>query len=157
MNNIKITYFGVFFAGKYFLVLNPLPMRLLLSFIFLWGSITHSFAQVADNENIADEVEKIFLKADYVRLGKLFAPTIHLDLLKYTGQWSSTQSMYIVKEFFDNHPVKSFEVLQFGTNMSNNTFLAGVYKTKSATFDVYIVFKEENGKLYIYKLNIREQ
>jgi len=99
----------------------------------------------------------VFSKADHVRLGKIFASTVQLDLLKYTGQWSSTQAMYIVKEFFDNHPVKSFEVLQFGTNLSNNTFLAGVYKTKSATFDVYIVFKEENSKLYVYKLNIKEQ
>jgi len=132
-------------------------MRLLLSFIFLWGSITHSFSQVADNENVASDIEKVFLKADYIHLGKIFASTVQLDLLKYTGQWSSTQSMYIVKEFFDNHPVKSFEVLQFGTNMSNNTFLAGVYHSETTIFDVYIVFKEEVGKLYVYKLNIREQ
>jgi hypothetical protein len=132
-------------------------MRLLLSFIFLWGSIANTFSQVTDNENVASDIEKVFSKADHVRLGKIFASTVQLDLLKYTGQWSSTQAMYIVKEFFDNHPVKSFEVLQFGTNLSNNTFLAGVYKTKSATFDVYIVFKEENSKLYVYKLNIKEQ
>jgi hypothetical protein len=132
-------------------------MRLLLSFIFLWGSIANSFSQVADNGNVANDIEKIFMKADHVRLGKIFASTVQLDLLKYTGQWSSTQAMYIVKEFFDNYPVKSFEVIQFGTNMSNNNFLAGVYKTGSAIFDVYIVFKEENSKLYVYKLNIKEQ
>jgi hypothetical protein len=132
-------------------------MRLLLSFVFLWGSIASSFSQVADNENIANDMEKIFMKADHIRLGKIFASTVHLDLLKYTGQWSSNQAMYIVKEFFETYPVKSFEVLQSGTNMSNNNFLAGVYKTESAIFDVYIVFKEENGKLYVYKLNIKEQ
>jgi hypothetical protein len=132
-------------------------MRLFLSFVFLWGSVAYSFSQVTDNENVSKEIESIFLKADHVRLGKIFSSTVQLDLLKYTGQWSSTQAMYIVKEFFDNYPVKSFEVLQFGTNKSNNKFLAGVYTSGSAIFDVYIVFKEENGKLYVYKLNIKEQ
>ena len=136
---------------------NLLLMRLLLSFIFLCGSLTQSFSQVTDNENVANDIEKIFLKADHIRLGKIFASTVQLDLLKYTGQWSSTQAMYIVKEFFDNHPVKSFEVLQFGTNKSNNTFLAGVYRSETTIFDIYVVFKEEVGKLYVYKLNIREQ
>ena len=132
-------------------------MKLLLSFIFLCGSLTQSFSQVTDNENVANDIEKVFLKADHIHLGRIFASTVKLDLPKYTGQWSSTQAMYIVKDFFDNQPVKSFEVLQFGTNMLNNTFLAGVYQSETAVFDVYIVFKEEVGKLYVYKLNIREQ
>ena len=132
-------------------------MRLFLSFVFLWGGITHSFSQVTDNECIVKDIESIFLKTDHIRLGKIFTSTVQLDLPKYTGQWSSTQAMYIVKEFFDNHPVKFFEVIQFGTNKSNNTFLAGVYKTESVIFDIYIVFKEENSKICVYKLNIREQ
>ena len=133
-------------------------MKLFLSFIFLWGSLTGSFSQDVQNETIADDVEQIFLKSDHLRLGKMFASTVQLDLLKNTGQWSSTQAMYVVKEFFENYPVKSFDVLQFGKNKSNNTFLAGVYTTvESAIFDVYIVFKEENSKLCVYKLNIKEQ
>ena len=132
-------------------------MRLLLSFIFLWGSLTHSFSQGVDNENIVGDIEKVFLKADHLRLGKIFASTVHLDLLKYTGQWSSTQAMYIVKEFFESYPVKSFEVIQSGINRTNNAFLAGIYTSGSLIFDVYIVFKEEAGKQFVYKLNIKEQ
>jgi hypothetical protein len=132
-------------------------MRLFLSFVFLWGSMAYSFSQVADNENVSNEIESVFFFVVHVRLGKIFSSSLQLDLLKYTGQWSSTQAMYIVKEFFDNYPVKSFEVLQFGTNKTNNKFLAGVYASGSVIFDVYIVFKEENGKLYVYKLNIKEQ
>ena len=131
-------------------------MKLFLSFVFLWVSITSSVAQKSDNESIVNAIEKIFSKSDHISLGKMCTSTVQLDLPKHTGQWSSTQAMYIVKEFFDNYPVKSFEVLQFGTNLSNNTFLAGVYKTLAAVFDVYIVFKEENNKLCVYKLNIRE-
>ena len=132
-------------------------MRVFLLFIFLWGSLAYSFSQVIDNKDVADDVEKVFLKADHIHLGKMLASTVHLDLLKYTGQWSSTQTMYIVKEFFDTNPVKSFTVLQFGTNKTNNTFLAGLYTSESTIFDVYIVFKEENGKMCVYKLNIKEQ
>jgi len=133
-------------------------MRLFLSFIILWGSLTVSFSQDIHNETVADDIEQIFLKADHVRLGRMFASTVQLELLKNTGQWSSTQAMYIVKEFFDNHPVKSFEVLQFGTNKSNNTFLAGLYTTESAIFDVYVVLrKDESGKLCVSKLNVKEQ
>lgn len=135
-----------------------MPMRLFLLFIFLWCGSISAFSQDAHNETIADDVEQIFLKGDHIRLGKMFASTVQLELLKNTGQWSSSQAMYVVKEFFENHPVKSFEVLQFGTTKSNNAFFAGVYKTESATFDLYIVFrKDENGKLYIHKLNIKEQ
>jgi len=132
-------------------------MKFFLSFIFLWGSIVHSVAQSNDNEDIKNAVETVFSKADHIRLGKMFTSTVQLDLPKYTGQWSSSQAMYIVKEFFDNYPIKSFETLQFGTNKSNNTFFAGIYKTETAIFDIYIVFKEENSKLCVYKLNIREQ
>jgi len=119
--------------------------------------VTSSVAQSNDIESVADDIEKIFSTSDHISFGKMFASTVQLDLPKYTGQWSSSQSMYIVKEFFDSYPVKSFEVLQFGNNRSNNAFLAGIYKTESTTFDVYIVFKEENNKLQVYKLNIREQ
>ena len=132
-------------------------MKLFLSFVFLWMGITDFVVQSNENEAIINSIEKIFSKSDHISLNKMFASTIQLDLPKYTGQWSSIQAMYIVKEFFDNYPVKSFEVLQFGTNMSKNTFLAGEYKSESVTFDVYIVLKEENSKLCIYKLNIREQ
>jgi hypothetical protein len=132
-------------------------MKLFLSFVFLWISIASSVAQEDDNENVVNVIEKIFSKSDHLSLGKMFASTVQLDLPKHTGQWSSIQAMYIVKDFFDNYPVSFFEVLQFGTNMSNNTFLAGTYTTETAIFDVYIVFKEENNKFYVYKLNIREQ
>jgi len=132
-------------------------MRVCLLFVFLWVGITSSVAQSNDIESVADDVEKIFSTSDHISFGKIFASTVQLDLPKYTGQWSSSQSMYIIKEFFDNYPVKSFEVLQFGNNRTNNAFLAGVYKTGTAIFDVYIVFKEENSKLWVYKLNIREQ
>ena len=132
-------------------------MRACLLFVFLWMGVTSSVAQSNDIESVADDVEKIFSTSDHISFGKMFASTVQLDLPKYTGQWSSSQSMYIVKEFFDSYPVKSFEVLQFGNNRSNNAFLAGIYKTESTTFDVYIVFKEENNKLLVYKLNIREQ
>jgi len=126
-------------------------------FVFLWMGLTGFVAQDSDKESIANDIETIFSTSDHISFGKMFASTVQLDLPKYTGQWSSSQSMYIVKEFFDNYPVKSFEVIQFGTNRSKNTFLAGIYKTETATFDVYIVFKEENSKLCVYKLNIREQ
>jgi len=132
-------------------------MKLFLSFLFLWVSITGSVAQEVENEAMSDAIEKMFSKSDYLSLGKIFATTVQLELPKHTGQWSSVQTMYIVKEFFETFPVKFFEVLQFGTNMSNNTFLAGTYITETVIFDVYIVFKEENSKLCVYKLNIREQ
>jgi len=132
-------------------------MKLFLSFIFFLVSISVTFAQEGDSENVSDAIERIFSKSDHLTLGKMFSTTVHLDLPKHTGQWSSTQAMYMVKEFFDNNPIKLFEVLQYGTNMSNNTFLAGTYTTITTIFDVYIVFKEENNKLCVYKLNIREQ
>jgi hypothetical protein len=125
--------------------------------MFLWGSLTGIAVQTDDNESVKNEIEKIFSEADHLSLGKMLASTVQLDLPKNTGQWSSTQAMYIVKKFFDDFPVKFFEVLQFGVNKSNNTYLAGTYTSETATFDVYIVFKEENNKLCIYKLNIREQ
>ncbi|MCL2041744.1 MAG: DUF4783 domain-containing protein [Bacteroidales bacterium] len=126
-------------------------------FLFLWMNLTGFVAQNSDNEVISNDIETIFSTSDHISFGKIFASTVQLDLPKYTGQWSSSQSMYIVKEFFENYPVKSFEVIQFGTNRSKNTFLAGIYKTETTTFDVYIVFKEESSKLCVYKLNIREQ
>jgi hypothetical protein len=132
-------------------------MRLFLLFVFLWSGKPDATDRSPNSENLAEVIENIFLKADHVSLGKMLASTVQLDLPKNNGQWSSAQAMYLVKEFFDNHPIVSFEILEFGENKSNNTFLAAVYTTESAAFDVYIVFKEENNKTCVYKLNIREQ
>jgi hypothetical protein len=70
---------------------------------------------------------------------------ISIALPDKTGTYSKTQGIMILRDFFANNSVRSFEVRHKGDN-SGNQFCIGVLHTRSGDYRTTVFMKTKNGR-----------
>jgi hypothetical protein len=112
--------------------------------VFL-GLIMVSFTTQPSN---LDEVIGALKDGKASDLGKYMDDNVEISLPDKSNSYSRAQAVLILKDFFDNNEVKSFEVKHKG-EQNGGQFCVGTLQTKSGNYRTTIFMKTKTGKDYI--------
>lgn len=81
-------------------------------------------------------------------MGKYMDENVEITLPDKSNSYSKAQAVLVLKDFFDNNEVKSFEVKHKG-DQNGGQFCVGTLQTKSGSYRTTIFMKTIGGKDYI--------
>ena len=81
-------------------------------------------------------------------LGKYMDDNVEISLPDKSNNYSKAQAVLVLKDFFDNNEVKSFEVKHKG-DQNGGQYCVGTLQTKSGNYRTTVFMKTKNGKDYI--------
>ncbi len=105
------------------------------------------------NTNL-DEVIGALKDGKAAELGKYMDDNIEVTLPDKSNNYSKAQAVLVLKDFFDNNEVKSFEVKHKG-DQNGGQFCVGTLQTKSGNYRTTIFMKTKTGKDYIKTLRFQ--
>jgi hypothetical protein len=101
-----------------------------------------SFAQRSTN---IDAVIGALRSGNATELSSYFDENVELTLPDQSDSYSKAQAALILKDFFSNNGVKSFDVKHKGDN-GGGQFCIGTLQTKSGNFRTTVFMKVKNNK-----------
>jgi hypothetical protein len=87
-------------------------------------------------------------------LGKYLDENVEITLPDKSNSYSKAQAILILKDFFDNNEVKTFEVKHKG-DQNGGQFCVGTLQTKSGNYRTTIFMKTASGKDFIKTLRFQ--
>lgn len=128
-------------------------LKKLLPVLILFFSITMAGAQTSP---LPAEVVSAVKKGDAMALKPYLNSKVELLLPGESGVYSQEQAHFVIKSFFKNNKVNSFQVLHHGTRQ-NATFAIGEYKCSNDKFRIYFLVKTTDDQKLIHQIRIEKQ
>jgi hypothetical protein len=130
--------------------------QLLPFFVFLLVfGLSH--AQSEKKEPLPAKVVEAVKQGDISKLSPFLNDKIELVLPGESGIFSKEQAHFILRNFFKDNKVTSFQILHHGARQ-NATFAIGEYKCTNEQFRMYFLVKTtEDGKSLIHQIRIEKQ
>jgi hypothetical protein len=127
-------------------------MKTLLSFLMLASIITlSSFAQ---KSNSIDAVIGALRSGNATELSGYFGENVELTLPDQSDSYSKAQAVLILKDFFNNNGVKSFEVKHKG-DQSGGQFCIGTLQTRTGNFRTTVFMKNKNNREIVKEIRFQ--
>ncbi|HMG67325.1 MAG TPA: DUF4783 domain-containing protein [Chitinophagaceae bacterium] len=101
----------------------------------------------AQNSNL-DEVIGALKDGKAAELGKYMDENVEVTLPDKSNSYSKAQAVLVLKDFFDNNEVKSFEVKHKG-DQNGGQYCVGTLQTKSGNYRTTVFMKTKDGKDFI--------
>ena len=101
----------------------------------------------AQNSNL-DEVIGALKDGKAAELGKYMDENVEVTLPDKSNNYSKAQAVLVLKDFFDNNEVKSFEVKHKG-DQNGGQYCVGTLQTKSGNYRTTVFMKTKDGKDFI--------
>jgi len=95
-----------------------------------------------------DEVIGALKDGKATELGKYMDDNVEISLPDKSNNYSKAQAILVLKDFFDNNEVKSFEVKHKG-DQNGGQYCVGTLQTKSGNYRTTVFMKTKTGKDYI--------
>ncbi|TMI92078.1 MAG: DUF4783 domain-containing protein [Bacteroidetes bacterium] len=95
-----------------------------------------------------DEVIGALKDGKASELGKYMDDNVEISLPDKSNNYSKAQAILVLKDFFDNNEVKSFEVKHKG-DQNGGQYCVGTLQTKSGNYRTTVFMKTKTGKDYI--------
>ena len=92
-----------------------------------------------------DEVIGALRSGNATTLSNYFDETVDLTLPDQSDNYSKAQALLILKDFFNNNGVKTFDVKHKGDN-GGEPFCIGTLQTRSGNFRTTVYMKIRSGK-----------
>ena len=119
-------------------------------FTFLIATFILPCMSFVSTEEI-DDVVSALNKGDAATMAKFFDNNVEISVLGKTGTYNTKQAESILKDFFDNNPIESFEMLHKGEN-NGATYCTGNLKTKNGVYRTTVFMKIKGDKNAIQTL-----
>jgi hypothetical protein len=103
------------------------------------------------NGQLIDEVITSLKSGKAEQLSSLFDNTIEIGLPESNNSYSKNQATAVIKDFFVQHQVKSFELLHKGEN-GGSQFCIGMLNTKNGSFRTTIYIKQKSDKKVVQEI-----
>jgi hypothetical protein len=131
-------------------------MKRLLPFSVLLLSLTLVNAQKTNNSPLPAKVVEAVKKGNSTELQPFLNQQVELILPGESGIYSKEQAHFILKDFFEENKVSSFQVLHYG-NRQNATFAIGEYRSSNDRYRMYFLIKTVEEKQLIHQIRIEKQ
>jgi len=147
---LKAVDCGTFFVP--FTVKNEIHMKSFISTLTIFLSLAMvSFTNQASNlDNVIDALKD----GKATEIGKYLDENVEITLPDKSNNYSKAQAILILKDFFDNNEVKTFEVKHKG-DQNGGQFCVGTLQTKSGNYRTTIFMKTMSGKDFIKTLRFQ--
>jgi hypothetical protein len=96
-------------------------------------------------KNDIDQVINALRSGDASELAKYFDDNVELALPEKSDNYSKAQALLILKDFFSNNGVKSFEVKHKG-EQAGGYFCIGTLQTKAGNYRTTVFMKTKSGR-----------
>ncbi len=120
--------------------------------IFLSALLLASFRPA---ESIDDVVAAI-KTGNAAAVSKFFDNTVEITLPDKGGSYSKSQAEIVLKDFFANNPVKSFEVIHKGEN-AGSQYCIGTLVTKNGPFRTTVYMKQKKDGQLLQELRFESR
>ena len=111
----------------------------------------------AQKSNLTDDIISAIKAGDAQRLAVHFHTVIDLTVPGSAGIYSKNQAQQILKVFFKDHKVTSFEIKFKGNSKDGSNYAIGELKCGQETFRVYFLVKPTNSVNLIHQLQIEKE
>ena len=118
--------------------------KYLLSFLIL--IISSSFVNISFSQIIS-----AIKTGKSTEVAKYFDSTVEITLPAKSNSYSKSQAALVLRDFFNNNPVKSFEVIHQSEN-GNSQYCIGNLKTDNGVFRTTIFIKQKGEKQLVQEL-----
>ena len=122
-------------------------MKKIISTLTIFLSLVGMFSFTTQGTNL-DEVIVALKDGKASELGKYMDDNVEISLPDKSNNYSRAQAILVLKDFFDNNEVKSFEVKHKG-DQNGGQYCVGTLQTKSGNYRTTVFMKTKNGKDYI--------
>ena len=118
--------------------------------IFLSLAMVSFTNQASNLDNVIDALKD----GKASEIGKYLDENVEITLPDKSNSYSKEQAILILKDFFDNNEVKTFEVKHKG-DQNGGQFCVGTLQTKSGNYRTTIFMKTMSGKDFIKTLRFQ--
>ena len=94
-----------------------------------------------------DEVVNAMKSGNAAQVARFFDNSVEISMPDKSNSFSKTQAEIVLKDFFNNNPVKGFEVIHKGEN-AGSQYCIGTLVTKNGSFRTTI-FMKQKGKAQV--------
>ncbi|MFW5753744.1 MAG: DUF4783 domain-containing protein, partial [Marinilabiliaceae bacterium] len=129
------------------------PLLLLVLFLVTTAPL---IAQEDGNSPLPQKVIQAVKQGDASAIDPFMNNKVELVLPGKSGVFSREQAHFILKDFFKENQVQSFEMLHHGTRQ-NATFAIGRYSCSNGTYRMYFLVKNSDDTSVIHQIRIEKQ
>lgn len=103
-----------------------------------------------------DEIITALKAGNAAQIAKYFDNTVEITLPDKSNSYSKSQGEMILKDFFTNSPVKSFDVLHKGENAGSQYFI-GTLVTANGTYRTTVFMKQKGDKQTVQEIRFESK
>jgi len=122
-------------------------MKKLFSNVAIALALIGMISFIAQSSNL-DEVIGALKDGKANELGKYLDDNVELTLPTKSNNYSKAQAILVLKDFFDNNEVKSFEVKHKG-DQNGGQYCVGTLQTKSGNYRTTVFMKVKDNKDFV--------
>jgi len=128
----------------------------LILLVVLLLAFTSAYTQESDNEPLPSKIVQAVKKGDAAELAPFLNSKVELVLPSKSGIFSKEQAHFILKSFFEDNKVTSFNIIHHGTRQ-NATFAIGQYNCPNENYRMYFLVKKNGEQTIIHQIRIEKQ
>ncbi|MEO8769282.1 MAG: DUF4783 domain-containing protein [Ferruginibacter sp.] len=103
-----------------------------------------------------DEIITALKAGNAAQIAKYFDNTVEITLPDKSNSYSKSQGEMILKDFFSNSPVKSFDILHKGEN-SGSQYCIGTLVTASGSYRTTVFMKQKGDKQTVQEIRFESK
>lgn len=103
-----------------------------------------------------DEVVNGMRTGNAAQIARYFDNTVEITMPEKGSSFSKSQAEIVLKDFFANNPVKSFEIIHKGEN-AGSQYCIGTLVTKNGSFRTTIFMKQKGNAQLLQELRFESR
>ncbi len=120
--------------------------------LLLVSTVMLSFSSLVGIE----EVVAALKSGNAAQMAIYFDNTVDITLPEKSNSYSKSQAEVILRDFFNNNPVKDFTVIHKGDNAGSQYFI-GKLVTKNSTYRTTVFMKQRGDKQFLQEIRFENE
>lgn len=103
-----------------------------------------------------DEIISALKTGNANGIAKYFDTTVEITLPDKSNSFSKSQAEVVLRDFFNNNPVKGFDILHKGEN-AGSQYCIGTLVTKNASYRTTVFMKQKGNRQTLQEIRFENQ
>ena len=103
-----------------------------------------------------DEIISALKTGNANGIAKYFDNTVEITLSDKSNSFSKSQAEVVLRDFFNNNPVKGFDILHKGEN-AGSQYCIGTLVTKNASYRTTVFMKQKGNRQTLQEIRFENQ
>ena len=103
-----------------------------------------------------DEIISALKTGNANGIAKYFDNTVEITLPDKSNSFSKSQAEVVLRDFFNNNPVKGFDILHKGEN-AGSQYCIGTLVTKNASYRTTVFMKQKGNRQTLQEIRFENQ